>query len=771
MTMKITHFEFTIFLGFFLAGLLSAQTGTPVPGKRYFGTDGYIEYVGGDLPIVLSAPHGGYLRPSGIPDRTWGIISQDRNTQELSREIYQAIVNATGHFPHLVINHLHRIKLDANRDIKEAAQGNKQAERAWREFHAFINWAKNTVIRVYGKGHYVDIHAHRHPVDWLELGYGLYSWDLKLSDKKLRDPGIIKRSTLRNLGLGPGVDFPELLRGWSSLGGLLVKAGYRAVPSPKDPNPGGNPYFRGGYNVLRHGSMNGGTIDGTQIEHKNRMIDTVTKRSVYASSLASCFKAFFTKYYNINLAYDPKVTVRAASPFCPEGGGKAVFRFSRTGNTASSLKVTFEVVGSAREGLDYKALPRSVVIPSGHSYVDLSLEPIDDNLLEGRETVVIRITMGKEAGYPNVASAVILDDEGNEDLCLYLPLETMDSGKTRDFSGRSRDGVLNPPGSGGPSLVAGRYLNALHFDGRDDHLRIKDFDYAITGEFTLSFWFRANKRGGNSYKYLFSHGSVGNAGTVNIYFIENTGFLRTWIAFNNNLAAKNVLDISRNLMDGKWHLYCLAAEAKGISRIFVDGRPEARAFYDGDKLDPRGDLFIGARNDLDRNRFYCGDLDDLRILKRAITREEAEMLYSFAQGRLKSFGRGCKGSGGKPARIAVESPYEAGWNIYIMGKDLKPNSISIFLVGFSNTGWNGARLPFDMSRLGAPGCRLYVSGDIPRAAPTTGTGSSRMRILVPPGSIFIHEKFYAQVLCLDPGANNLGTAFSNALEVDLGGVR
>ena len=48
---------------------LSTNAQTFIPGNSYFGKDKYIQYIAGNSPIILSAPHGGYLVPSTFPDR------------------------------------------------------------------------------------------------------------------------------------------------------------------------------------------------------------------------------------------------------------------------------------------------------------------------------------------------------------------------------------------------------------------------------------------------------------------------------------------------------------------------------------------------------------------------------------------------------------------------------------------------------------------------------------------------------------------------------
>src|SRR5262245_4756765 len=107
-------------------------------GQTYFGRNRYIEYLAGDLPFILSAPHGGRERPEEIPDREQGTFAFDTNTQELSRAIAEELHTRTGHWPHIIICRIHRRKLDCNREIAEAAAGNEHAEQAWREFQDFI---------------------------------------------------------------------------------------------------------------------------------------------------------------------------------------------------------------------------------------------------------------------------------------------------------------------------------------------------------------------------------------------------------------------------------------------------------------------------------------------------------------------------------------------------------------------------------------------------------------------------------------------------------
>ena len=161
-------------------------------GQTYFGFNDYTEFIAGNYPIIISAPHGGYLKPAEIPDRTWGTTTLDANTQELSRYFYNEIVARTGKHPHLIINKLARIKLDANRDSLEAAQENPLALQAWRDYHYFIDYAKQKINSTYGKGIFLDIHGHGHTIQKIEIGYLLTSTDLSKTDNELNSSTIYK---------------------------------------------------------------------------------------------------------------------------------------------------------------------------------------------------------------------------------------------------------------------------------------------------------------------------------------------------------------------------------------------------------------------------------------------------------------------------------------------------------------------------------------------------------------------------------------------------
>ena len=282
-----------------------------VPGESYYGEHGYVEYIAGNLPIILSAGHGGHLMPSAIPDRTAdrcggsATTVTDRNTREMTLMMSQAIVERLGGHPHVVISHLHRRKLDPNRDLVEAACGNGLAEQAWREYHGFIDRARADVAEAHGRGWYMDVHGHGHPYQRLELGYLLRRPDLALDDDALTADDVFwRRSSIQTM-VTAATQLPALLRGETSLGALYEEHGFPAVPSPTYPDPGDEPFFSGGYSTVRHtctanaylyGGHADGPVCGVQLEANFHGVrDTEENRARFASATAAVLEEFLAR--------------------------------------------------------------------------------------------------------------------------------------------------------------------------------------------------------------------------------------------------------------------------------------------------------------------------------------------------------------------------------------------------------------------------------------------------------------------------------------------
>ena len=279
-----------------------------VPGRSYLGQNGYIEYLAGNAPLILSAGHGGSLVPAELPDRTAErcggtvVVVTDLNTAELAVRVRAAFLARYGSWPHVIINHLSRRKLDPNREEGEAACGNPAAETAFQEWHRFIAIAREAATTQTGGGWYVDLHGHGHSEQRLELGYLLDGATLGQSDAALdADPRFERESSIWSFSREYPGSFSALLRGPASLGGRYEAEGYRAVPGPSEPDPGGMPYFEGGVNTRRHtcgtrAIAPGGKVCGVQLEANFTGVrDTPENRQRFAEATVKVMADFLPR--------------------------------------------------------------------------------------------------------------------------------------------------------------------------------------------------------------------------------------------------------------------------------------------------------------------------------------------------------------------------------------------------------------------------------------------------------------------------------------------
>ncbi len=215
-----------------------------------------------------------------------------RYTIELTLLAADEVERILGVRPHLVFNHLKRAKLDPNRDIGQAAQTNRIAEAAYDDFHGFIRRARAAV----GRGILFDMHGQCAGYNSTMLGYLVSKEDLNAGNYAA-DNSSVKALFSRLEGKMTGEEF---LAGNMSLGAIFEELGYKAHPSPRQPSPGEEPFYRGGYITRYWGSLSGeDEVDAIQIETpgelKNDVDESVRRR--FGKALGQAFAKFYTRYY------------------------------------------------------------------------------------------------------------------------------------------------------------------------------------------------------------------------------------------------------------------------------------------------------------------------------------------------------------------------------------------------------------------------------------------------------------------------------------------
>ena len=276
-------------------------------GQTYQGRNGYTTYYPGNIPLILSIPHGGDITPSEISNRTYGVTVTDSNTVELGiaiRNYFYANYNIR---PYVIINNLKRTKLDANRDRVEAAQGNIYAERAFDEFHFYIENAREDIISKFGTGVLFDIHGHGINPDGFNdlrtwIGYLLSSDELDNSNDYIDQNISINDVSIYSLLNSSGQSLSDLLSGPSSLGALFENNNYTALPSPQSRSPEGMRYFSGGYNTFRYGTNRNFNFSSIQLEFPFQGLrDTQQSRNLFAATFVELVQEYYLIHLNIDL--------------------------------------------------------------------------------------------------------------------------------------------------------------------------------------------------------------------------------------------------------------------------------------------------------------------------------------------------------------------------------------------------------------------------------------------------------------------------------------
>ncbi|MFZ4619339.1 MAG: hypothetical protein ACOYNS_02180 [Bacteroidota bacterium] len=251
----------TILIVLASAAVLYAQQVAPV-----FGSHRFVEYLPGDLPIVISVPHDGAAAPEIISDRTFGVTARDNGTQEIARVMVAEFEQRTGHSPSVIFSHLRRKKLDVNREEFEAAQDDVTALTAWNDYHGYIDSACTAAMKRYGACLLIDLHGQNHPEKRIEIGYRLENDDLALSDDALNSPEMIGKSSLRAIVRRSALTHAELVRGPKSFGALFDEHNVRSTPSPTQRTPCSYKYFSGGYTIYRHSVEDTSGVTAVQFE-------------------------------------------------------------------------------------------------------------------------------------------------------------------------------------------------------------------------------------------------------------------------------------------------------------------------------------------------------------------------------------------------------------------------------------------------------------------------------------------------------------------------
>lgn len=232
-----------------------------------------ISHQRGDLPIVLSAPHGGSVRVPGSRDRTRGVTVRDTRTAELAFLCAQRLTDLLRGMPSFIIAQFSRRDLDPNRPPDDAFES-PAAERQYDAYHRLLRAAADRARSASPAAILIDIHGQSAEPDAVYRG---------------TRTGLTVRRLLAAHG-------PDALEGPDSIFGRLSASGYRTIPVRVDSDSiEQETRFNGGHIVASLGSHHPDGIDAIQVEIGStyRTPDRLMRTAIdLADAIAHHAKAF-----------------------------------------------------------------------------------------------------------------------------------------------------------------------------------------------------------------------------------------------------------------------------------------------------------------------------------------------------------------------------------------------------------------------------------------------------------------------------------------------
>lgn len=232
----------------------------------------------GELPVILTAPHGGMRDVPGCEERTTVgarfVNRPDAYTDRLARGIADELKSITGKAPYLVMANFHRKYIDANRRADEAYAG-PGCTAAYDAYHAAIRRYIDEIRARYPRAMLFDVHG--------QVAY---------RDAILRGTryGSTVQALLARSG-APAVTGPD------SVFGRFAAMGYAIVPAndaaPTDRVEAKN--YAGGHTVEIYGSNRADGIDAIQLEFGRDLREGAALDKT-AKDTAQAIAAFYERF-------------------------------------------------------------------------------------------------------------------------------------------------------------------------------------------------------------------------------------------------------------------------------------------------------------------------------------------------------------------------------------------------------------------------------------------------------------------------------------------
>ncbi|MFX1259687.1 MAG: hypothetical protein ACFFAN_17680 [Promethearchaeota archaeon] len=136
----------------------------------------YFEIKNGTAPIILSCPHGGFLKPKSIPDKLKGIKIADKNKYLISKRIIKILKENYGVEIYYILSKIHRSKIDFNRPPRTFSAFNHnsiEAKVIHNTYHIYIKRFYQECVKNFNRCLFIDLHGFTKPhIDYPDIIFG-----------------------------------------------------------------------------------------------------------------------------------------------------------------------------------------------------------------------------------------------------------------------------------------------------------------------------------------------------------------------------------------------------------------------------------------------------------------------------------------------------------------------------------------------------------------------------------------------------------------------
>lgn len=313
-------------------------------------------------------------------------------------------------------------------------------------------------------------------------------------------------------------------------------------------------------------------------------------------------------------AQDSETVTITVRPF----SAAAIFSLTATKNTVETLFTDLDANEANNPG-NYTVTTVNGAIETTSVFVDSGYNRVTVYTTGHENGVPYYLTVSNIADAAgNVMPTTTISYQYDESLVGFWHFDVNTGSTMGDSSGNGNAGTLN-----GAVWTKRNYGGALSFDGTDDYVDCGNgTDLNLTGSLTIAAWIRPDSFGQNGWgRIVDKSGGSGSEGYS--FFANELSNNLAYVAYGATIAESNpgVVTI------GKWqHVAVIYDESSGIVTFYADGEQVGSSAYSTPPVDSVVDpLVIGIRG-YDGQRAFDGEIDDVRIYKRALSGEDISEL-------------------------------------------------------------------------------------------------------------------------------------------------